>query len=299
VTLHGRRIAITGVTGQVAMPVARALAPGNEVVGLARFSDAGARADLEAAGVECCPVDLTKPDLRAVPAGVDHVLHFAVTKIGRWDKDLAANGVGVGELMSHFRSARSFLHCSSTAVYKPNGGAPMKETDPLGDHHGGAMPTYSISKIAAETVARFGARHFELPTTIARLNVPYGDGSGWPAFHLELMLAGHPIEVHSDGARYNPIDHRDIIRLLPALLDVADVDAPIVNLAGDDVVSIEEWCTYLGDLAGCEPRVEASDAAIPSAVIDTTRQHELVGRCEVGWRDGFRDVVQALHPELL
>jgi nucleoside-diphosphate-sugar epimerase len=290
--LEGLRIAITGVTGQVAKPLARALAADNHVIGLARFADAAARAELEAAGVECCPVDLTKPDLSAVPADVDHVLHLAVTKIGRWDKDLAANGVGVGELMSHFRSARSFLHCSSTAVYRPNGGQPMKETDPLGDHHGRAMPTYSISKIAAETVARFGARHFDLPTAIARLNVPYGDGSGWPAFHLELMLAGHPIEVHPDGARYNPIDHRDIIRLVPALLDVADMTAPVVNLAGDDVVSIEEWCRFMGDLVGCTPTFEQSDAAIPSAVIDTTRQHELIGRCEIGWQHGYREIIE-------
>jgi nucleoside-diphosphate-sugar epimerase len=161
------------------------------------------------------------------------------------------------------------------------------------------MPTYSISKIAAETVARFGARQFELPTTIARLNVPYGDGGGWPAFHLALMQAGQPIEVHPDGARYNPIDHRDIVRLVPALLDVADVSAPIVNLAGDDVVSIEEWCRYLGQLAGCEPTFTTSEDAIPSAVIDTTRQHELVGGCEIAWRDGFREIVAALHPELL
>ena len=297
--LTGRAIAITGVTGQVAAPVARAMAADNHVIGLARFSDPAARVELEAAGVECHPVDLTKPDLTGVPSEVDHVLHFAVTKIGRWDKDLAANGVGAGELMSHFRSARSFLHCSSTAVYRPNGGQPMKESDPLGDHHGQAMPTYSISKIAAETVARFGARHFELPTTIARLNVPYGDGSGWPAFHLELMLGGLPIDVHPDGSRYNPIHHRDVTRLVPALLDMADTTAPVVNLAGDEVVSVEEWCHLLGDLAGCEPRFEASDAAIPSAVIDTTRQHEMIGSCEVGWRDGMREVVAALHPELL
>jgi nucleoside-diphosphate-sugar epimerase len=294
VQLIDRTIAMTGVTGQVAAPVARALAAGNRVIGLARFSDATARADLEAAGVNCHQVDLTNPDLREVPAAVDHVLHFAVTKIGRWDKDLAANGVGVGELMAHFRSARSFLHCSSTAVYKPNGGRLMRETDPLGDHHGDAMPTYSISKIAAETVARFGARHFELPTTIARLNVPYGDGRGWPAFHLALMQAGHPIEVHPDGSSYNPIDHRDITRLVPALLAVADTSAPVVNLAGDDVVSIEEWCRHLGDLAGCKPRFEVRDTAIPSAAIDTTRQHELVGGCEIGWRDGFRDLVDAV-----
>ena len=45
------------------------------------------------------------------------------------------------------------------------------------------METYSIAKIAAEAVARYGARRFELPTTIARLTVPYGDNGGWPAIH--------------------------------------------------------------------------------------------------------------------
>src|SRR3954469_1773137 len=78
--LEGRRIAITGVTGQVAAPVARALAADNHVIGLARFSDPAAREALEAAGIECCPVDLTRPELGAVPAEVDHVLHFAVTR---------------------------------------------------------------------------------------------------------------------------------------------------------------------------------------------------------------------------
>jgi hypothetical protein len=72
-----------------------------------------------------------------------------------------------------------------------------------------------------------------------------------------------------------------------------------VNLAGDDIVSIEEWCRYLGDLVGREPTFTASEATLPSAVIDTARQHELIGGCEVSWRDGFRDIVTALHPELI
>ena len=43
-TLTGRTIVITGVTGQVARPLAIALARDNEVVGAARFTDAAARA---------------------------------------------------------------------------------------------------------------------------------------------------------------------------------------------------------------------------------------------------------------
>lgn len=297
--LTGLRIAITGVTGQVAAPIARALARENHVIGLARFSDAAARADLETLGVDCRIVDLCRPDLSDVPSDVDHVLHFAVTRIGRWDKDLVANGEAVGDLMSHFRDARSFLHCSSTAVYRPNGGQRMKEGDPLGDHHGSVMPTYSICKIVGETVARFGARHFGVPTTIARLNVPYGDDDGWPLFHLELMLGDHPIEVHTDGGRYNPIHHDDILRLVPALLDIAAVAPPVVNLAGNDVVSIEDWSHHIGGLINREPRFEWTNAAIPSAAIDTTLQHKLVGPCEVGWEDGVRRLVETTHPELL
>jgi len=59
----------------------------------------------------------------------------------------------------------------------------------------------------------------KLATTIARLNVPYGDNGGWPAFHLALMQAGLPVPVHPDGpSRFNPIHDDDIIATLPALL---------------------------------------------------------------------------------
>ncbi len=56
--LQGSTIVVTGVTGQVARPLAKALARDNRVVGAARFSDEAARAELETAGIECVPVDL-------------------------------------------------------------------------------------------------------------------------------------------------------------------------------------------------------------------------------------------------
>ena len=51
--LRGAKIVVTGVTGQVGEPVARALARDNEVYGAARFRDDAARERLEAAGVTC------------------------------------------------------------------------------------------------------------------------------------------------------------------------------------------------------------------------------------------------------
>jgi len=65
--LQGSTIVVTGVTGQVARPLATALARDNHVIGAARFSDAAARTELEAAGIECVPVDLVSGDVGGLP----------------------------------------------------------------------------------------------------------------------------------------------------------------------------------------------------------------------------------------
>jgi nucleoside-diphosphate-sugar epimerase len=185
-------------------------------------------------------------------------------------------------------------------VYAPNGHQALAETDALGDNHRSLMPTYSISKIAAEVMARYGARQWGLPTTIARLNVPYGDNGGWPAFHLEMMIAGQPIAVHPNApSLYNPIHSDDIVEHVPALLGAATVPATTVNWAGSEAVSIEEWCRYLGELTGLDPQFVTSDEALESVTTDNTRMHELIGPAKVAWRDGLRRMVAARHPELL
>ena len=76
---------------------------------------------------------------------------------------------------------------------------------------------------------------------------------------------------------YNPIHSDDIIATIPALLEAASVPATVVNWGGDDPVSIEDWCTYLGELTGLEPKFEPTDQTIESVSVDLTRMHELVG----------------------
>jgi len=162
------------------------------------------------------------------------------------------------------------------------------------------LRTYSICKIAAEATARWAARRFELPTTIVRLSVPYGDGGGWPAVHLHMMINGSAIPVHVDAPSvYHPLHERDIARMVPAFLDAASVPATVVNWGGDAAVSIEEWCTYLGELTGIEVRFEPTEHTIDSVQLDLTRMHEIAGRSAVDWKDGMRQMVAARHGELL
>ena len=292
--LTNQRILITGPTGQVALPVTLALAEHNEVIGLARFSDPAARARLEAAGVRCIETNLAAGDFTSVPSKVDYVLNLAVVKSNRWDIDLAANAEAVGLLMQHCQSAKAMLHCSSTGVYQPAGLHQLVETDALGDNHRVMMETYSIAKIAAEVVVRTSARMFEIPTTIARLNVPYGNNGGWPAFHLMMIEAGQPVPVHPDRPnRFNPIHEDDIIRMIPALLEAATVPATTVNFGGVQAVDLEEWCAFLGELVGKDATFVETDGTIGGVTIDTTKMLELVGPTQVDWRDGLRRMVAA------
>lgn len=289
---------ITGVTGQVGEVVATTLAAHHDVVGVARFGDASVRERLEAAGVRCCTADLTADRFDDVPSGVDVLVNFAVAKSQRWDLDMAANAQAAGLLMAHVRP-RAMLHCSSTGVYRPSGSAVLDESSPLGDNHLAIMPTYSISKIAAEQVVATMCRHLRIPTTIARLNVPYGvgpDGSarGWPAFHVAMMEAGLAIPVHPDRPNlFNPIDIDDIAASVPALAAAATVPATTVNWAGEDQVDLEQWCRLLADELGLDVAFTETTGTIGGVTVDTTRFVELCGPTRVRWREGFTRLARA------
>lgn len=297
----GARILVTGVTSDVALPVATALAKNNDVVGAARFRDPAVRDRLAAAGIRTARLDLVAGELTELPARVDYVLHFAVIKSQRWGVDLDGNVGGLALLMERYADARAFLHVSSTAVYQPDGHTAFAEDAPLGDSHRQYfLPTYSICKIAAEAVARHGARRYGLPTIIARLNVPYGDYGGWPAFHLAQMAAGEAVSVHPDApSLFHPLHSDDIVAMVPGLLAAASVPATVVNWGGDERVSVEEWCDYLGSLTGLSPQLVPSPNSLASVALDLTRMHELLGPTTVGWRDGFARMVRACRPDLL
>jgi UDP-glucuronate 4-epimerase len=298
--MRGAKILITGPTSQVATPVAMALAADNEVWGIARFTDPATRKRLEEAGVRCEVVNLAAGDFAGLPTDFDYVLNLAVAKSGRWDKDLAVNAESAGLLMAHCRGVKAFLHCSSGAVYDPPDDQLRTERTVLGDNHKSMLPTYSISKIAGEVVVATMARALGVPATIARLNVPYGDNGGWPFFHLEMMLGGIAIPVPSGGpAVYNPIHEDDIIAGIPKLLAAASIPVTTVNWGGDQFVSMQDWCTYLGTLVGQEPVFEESAAALRGNPLDVIRMHELIGGTTVDWRVGMRRMAAKFHPELV
>jgi nucleoside-diphosphate-sugar epimerase len=296
------RIVITGATGQVGLPLTRALARENTVFAVGRFADPADGQKIAALGAEPVRGDLATGDLSAVPSDVDLVLNFAVVRSSapEFDADLAMNAEGAGLLFAHCRPKRAFVHCSSAAVYQWKNGEPLREGDPLGDHHRVMMPTYSLCKIAAEAVVRFCARQWRTPTIIARLGVPYGDNGGWPWYHLMMMKAGVPIPVHPSGPNRFPLFHEDdLARTLDALIEAASVPATVLNWAGSEDTSIEAWCGELARLTGLAAKLDRTEKALAPLPLDVSALEARAGKSRVAWRDGLRRMLVARNPELL
>ncbi|HKY90467.1 MAG TPA: NAD(P)-dependent oxidoreductase [Nevskiaceae bacterium] len=296
--MKGEKVLLTGATGKIAFPIARALAADNEVWGAARLRDPADRERLSRIGVRPLPLDLATGDLAALPDDFTYVFHAAVDPgQGDWSACVTTNAQRSGDLLHHCRAAKGFVLCSTGSIYAYQGQRPLKESDPPGVP---LRANYSFSKVAAESVCTWVATRFGIPLTIIRVCSTYGPLGGAPADRLEAILQRKPIRLHPDQPNnYHPIFEDDYVALGIRAMEVAATPPVVVNWGGSETVSIETYCRYLGELVGIEPIFEITPEAHTPLWPDVTRMHEVLGRTQVPWREGMRRMVQALHPERL
>ena len=299
--LSGEKILITGPAGRIAFGLARSLAADNEVWGIARFSEQATREKVEALGVTTRKVDLAGGRFDELPRDFTYLLHIAADFSEEdYDQALRVNAEGTGFILEHCRKAKAALVMSTLSTYKPHPDPwhAFREDDPLGDAMVPPTATYSVSKIAEEGVARYCARSFGLPVTIARMGAAYGDQGGLPAWHLDAIAAGQPVQTRWDPMPYSPIHDDDISAQVEPLLAAASVPATIVNWCGDEPVSVQQYCAYVGELIGERPIVNVVEipGASRGSVGDAKKRSSLTGPCQVGWREGFRRMLEEFHP---
>jgi UDP-glucuronate 4-epimerase len=288
------KVLVTGATGRIGFPIARDLARDHEVYGLARCSTEGDEERLREAGVEPIVADIGEVDPRSLPDGLTHVFH-AAARIGQearadWARTFEVNAQVTGRLISTLRPERGFVVCSSGSTYAYQGRRPLREDDPPGVHLG----VYSLSKIAAESVARFACVEHEVPVTIIRIFSTYGPLGGAPADRLDRILRDEEVVLHPDSPNnYNPIYEDDYVRLGIRALEVSSVPPLVVNWSGSETVSAEEYCEYLAELVGKKVRFRYDERAPWPIWPDTTFMHEVLGRTSVPWREGMRRMAEA------
>jgi nucleoside-diphosphate-sugar epimerase len=304
-----QKVLFVGGQGPVSAPALRLLAPDNDVFAMARFSNPEARATLEAHGVTCIQHDLFDP-FDDLADDFDYVFHSAlplapntagqvdVPGRDRWPNSFDPYADATGRLLAHCRSSKGFVFASTISVYDPPGGnTPVPESHPYGIH---TTSAYSFTKVANEAVISYVSRSLDIPATIIRVGGASGVDGGPMRDRLDRIVQGKPIWLHPNAPTYaRPLFEPDCARLGVAALEAGRVPPLVVNWCGDDVVTVEEYCTYLGELVGREPVFQYTPKTWCSLVADTTVMHEVLGHCEVTWREGCRALVAQCYPELV
>lgn len=309
--LTGEKILITGASGVVGLPIATELARHNEVWAIARFGEGAQAASamnassaprevLEARGITTRRVDLAAPDFAELPDDFTIVLHLAHTRLGaEFQRAIQVNAVGAGHVLRHARKAKAALVVSSAAIYspKPDPFALHHEDGDLGKASTPWAPSSPVSKVSLEAIARFCAEAFGLRTTIARLNTIYGDFGGLPVMDMDSVVAGRPVRAVADPNVHSPIHMDDVLDQLESLLDAARVQATLVNWAGDEVVTTQQWCAQAAKLCGKPAQIEV--AAIPGILagnaVDVTRRRSITGPCKRPFEASFATIYRKRH----
>ena len=265
------RILVTGATGFVAGHLVPALARKHDVVALGHDLDRIITAD----GVETLQIDLRERGFAERLPQVDAIVHLAQANVPFPDgaADLfAVNTASTAALLEHARrsGASRFVFASSASVYGL-GDAPWSEEDAVA-----ATDFYSATKLAAERLV--GAYTSELGTTIMRLVAPYGPGQRNRMIPrlVASVREGQPVRLNAGGRpRMNPIYVDDVVRVVDRAL--ASEGHQLVNVAGDDAVTIRELAETIGGVVGVEPVFKEQDSASGDIVADNRRMRDVFG----------------------
>jgi UDP-glucose 4-epimerase len=266
------RVLVTGVSGFIGSFLAPALAEdGHDVLALARRPESVAARD----GVTAVECDLTRP-LDIDLGGVDAIVHLAQAnvRLPEGARELFnVNTYGTHELLDWGRrnGVARFVFASSGSIYGL-GDEVVDEDTPRR-----ANDLYAVTKRAAEQLVESYAAEYEA-TAILRPFAPYGPGQEGrlvPGL-IRRVRAGEPVTLVDGGRpRMTPMFVDDTVRAFAAALELDGHH--VVNVAGDEVVSIDELATAIADALGTDPVFEERPGAAGDLIADNRRMHELLG----------------------
>jgi nucleoside-diphosphate-sugar epimerase len=301
--LKGQRILVTGFTGRLGGAFAEYLAVDNEVTGVALAASDEELATWRARGVDPHIVDLAGEDYGRLPSEFDYVVHTAAAVYPQdFEAGMRANAEAPALLMRYTRSARAFLHVSTTGVYVEHDDPWYRavETDVIGGSR--LMGHYTGTKAAGEGAVRAMARTLSLPTVICRMDVQYGTYSdgGLPVKFLADIINGVPIALPESHDWVKALVHQDdLLAFVAPCLAAAAVPVTTVNWSGDEALKGEDWIGYLGSLVGAHALYAYDDAgARPGGAPSAALRTSITGPATVNWREGLKRIVEFWEPRI-
>ena len=273
------KVMILGVAGKMGPSLGELLvrAGACEVVGVSRFSNPGDKAYLEKRGVRTIQCDLLNDrDLRQLPDAA-HIVLMAGFKFGSsgdpWGT-WAANALLPARVLQRFPESQ-IIYVSSGNVYpftpvSGNGASESHPVEPVGE--------YAQSRLGGERLAEHCSERNGTPLCIVRLfyasELRYG---------IVLDLAQkiwNRIPIELEMGHVNQIWQGDANAYLAQMFPLCDSPARVINMTGEEVLSVRALARELGRIIKVEPVFEGreSDTALLG---DATALFDRLGRPRV------------------
>ena len=244
-------LGVAGKVGPTLAMMAKRAAPGKQVIGVARFSDADVKRRLEASGVKTISCDLLDRSAVAKLPEVPNIVFMAGKKFGTTGGEpftWAMNAIVPAYIGERMHGTR-FVAFSTLCVYPfspVNGpGATPDDTPPT------PLGEYANSCVARERVFQYFSQTTASPGRLARLN--YAIDCRYGALHdiAQWVRTGAPIDVRTGVA--NCIWQGDAIAYILRCLCHGTVPARPINIGLTVPTNVRQVARRFGELFGKEP----------------------------------------------
>ena len=266
-------LGVAGKMGPTLAGLARAALPDRRIIGVARFSDAGVKAWLQARDIETINCDLLdETAIRALPKA-PNVVFMAGRKFGA-EGDLSltwAMNAYVPALVAQTFAGSRIVAFSTGCVYPfvPVAGKGADESvapDPPGE--------YAQSCVGRERMFEYFSRRFATPGRLFRLN--YAIDMRYGVLHdIATRIAhGQPIDVSLGHVNF--IWQGDASAQALRCLAHCDTPTSPINVSGHEILAVRDLAARLGARLGRAPILVGREE--PTAwITDTSRAVELFG----------------------
>ena len=271
-------LGVGGKMGPTLARLARRAAPTKRVIGVARFTEPGLRAQLESHGVECIACDLLERDAIERLPRVENVVFMAGRKFGssgREDLTWAMNVMVPAQVAEVFRASR-IVAFSTACVY------PYVDVDSGGATE--ATPTlpppgdYAWSCLGRERMFDYGSRKHGTRGRLIRLE--YAIDMRYGVLHdvARKVHSGTPLDLTM--GHVNVIWQGDANSMALRALGACTSPASALNLSGAETVSVRALAEAFGRHFKREPVFTGKEAAT-AWLVDSSEAHRLFGRPSV------------------
>jgi nucleoside-diphosphate-sugar epimerase len=266
-------LGVAGKMGPTLAGLAKAASPDRRVIGVARFSDPGVKAWLEARGIETLSCDLLDESaIKSLPKA-KNIVFMAGRKFGA-EGDLSltwAMNAHVPALIAQTFPNSRIVAFSTGCVY------PFVPVDGKGaDEDVSPNPPgeYAQSCVGRERMFEYFSRKFATPGRLFRLN--YAIDMRYGVLHdiASKILGGKPIDVRLGHVNF--IWQGDAAAQALRCLAHCDTPTSPINVSGHEILSVRDLAARLGARLGREPLIVGTEE--PTAwLTDTSQAVKLFG----------------------